>query len=1159
MPKRDCDNYSDIISILNGYDENDKKFVGVDLTKPSQSKFTRIVQRIGKMQRSADSPVKQSMIKKAIIREYGKYDVRYDLATRIVGLLEAHPGLEDIMEEYIGFQTMAMEDRAKVSWSLDDIGQRKLDLYNLPKNVLNNILNELQSRIRYGYGENIGKAWLKGIFGPLDAQIITPKTMTRKDSSGALFAMRKEIRDFPRKQAQQISRFTKGDYKKEYYVKNSAGKKVLRTYGIEKILKNIEAIATDITKSNPEFKLRNPEMILQDMFVWHNVRDDFYNRRLAIDKDGNMTIATQYGAAYDENGFLIQWDKEIEGLKVRTAKYIFSDYIPVKEYYNRDKNSPRYVPMDRIMIGRFKEETRRYEELHMNVWDFLNKEFKQAEEGYFKELKTLVPPSWTKQDLVQLLKLEDLTKFNNKKTGASWSDLTEKQQDLLLILHKHATKYSILTPFIFNAKHEGDGLGEGRKSFPIVYNPMKFSLLWDDMIAKYDAKEEEIKSTLKLPRMKKPETIEDKTLKHNLLQELKEIQSLLKRAKWIRDRKDDYPTDMSTGTVLALGEDSKHFKHITNAFPVTQGRSDKGAYYSYLKHNMAGLERNRLTTALIQNLKRAESPAVQDYMLNLYKTALYHPDAASGFGVMKFDSESWSQGFRKVGLNISSAKIDRKTRQILSYISGTFLRGWATAGQNYTAISQKFFDMGMKRVQEAIEEYSTGGKALEDLITLSGVVDFREFFSRSLTDDANNLGGDNKNVIHMTVAMIKYWKGMEKAKTGKEKLALKKKLEDDLGKEIRSIKGKPVITPRNRLEKRLKIFRDTHRTNILRKWVDYAINKEYEAAPYVKNIVIKKGMRIAEIWAGFQKRHLPTMGKTESDLRSLSFIIGVRSAMNKGYIDSMPLNQLIDSPENLDNAIAIGVNFVEMMDFGMSRQDLGQIGNSNIGAFLTGFKVWSIQKFAKDIETIRAAHQDLKVPAKEIYDEDGKVLFSNNHINNIKAIGQMLESLVRFKKYNQKTLRTVSPKLAAFRAWAAVQVLWTTIWDLAIMGPLAFVPGVRTMMNQVPGMRTIGGSTSDLVSWMLLLPSIAIALAYGEGDDDLEKIADWYSRKTVFGFGAKWTVDTFLAMALALEEFDEEDWERMERALAPILKAPGTGALWSIGKGTYKFLEQEFF
>ena len=59
MPKRDCDNYSDIISILNGYDENDKKFVGVDLTKPSQSKFTRIVQRIGKMQRSADSPVKQ--------------------------------------------------------------------------------------------------------------------------------------------------------------------------------------------------------------------------------------------------------------------------------------------------------------------------------------------------------------------------------------------------------------------------------------------------------------------------------------------------------------------------------------------------------------------------------------------------------------------------------------------------------------------------------------------------------------------------------------------------------------------------------------------------------------------------------------------------------------------------------------------------------------------------------------------------------------------------------------------------------------------------------------------------------------------------------------------------------------------------------------------
>ena len=281
--------------------------------------------------------------------------------------------------------------------------------------------------------------------------------------------------------------------------------------------------------------------------------------------------------------------------------------------------------------------------------------------------------------------------------------------------------------------------------------------------------------------------------------------------------------------------------------------------------------------------------------------------------------------------------------------------------------------------------------------------------------------------------------------------------------------------------------------------------------------------------------------------------------MNKGYIDSMPLAQLIDSPENLENAIEIGVNFVEMMDFGMSRQDLGQIGNTNIGAFLTGFKVWAIQKFAKDIETIRAAHQELKVPAKEIYDEDGKVLFSNNHINNIKAIGQMLESLVRFKKYNQKTLRTVSPKLAAFRSWAVVQGLWTAIWDLAIMGPLAFVPGVRTLINQAPGMRTIGGSTSDLISWMLLLPSIAIALAYGEGDDELEKMIDWYSRKTVFGFGARLTVDGFLAMALALEEFDEEDWEQMERALAPILKAPGTGTVWSLGKVAYKYLEEEFF
>ena len=285
---------------------------------------------------------------------------------------------------------------------------------------------------------------------------------------------------------------------------------------------------------------------------------------------------------------------------------------------------------------------------------------------------------------------------------------------------------------------------------------------------------------------------------------------------------------------------------------------------------------------------------------------------------------------------------------------------------------------------------------------------------------------------------------------------------------------------------------------------------------------MKTLLSAAEMVAEFEKTHLPTMGRTEQYLRALSFIIGYRAAMRPGFISDKAITELNDA--ELQEAIDIGVDYVETLDFGLSRQDLGEMGHSNVGAFFTQFKVWSMQKFAKDLETVRLAYQELK-------DVDNKYV-------DFKAVGQMFESLIRMNKYSQKHLRTTSPRLAAFRTWIYTQGLWTAIWDFGIMGPLALVPGGKALMRQIPGMRTFGGSTSDLISLMLLVPGLSIALSYGDGEDEIDKILDYYSRKTFLGFGGRWTIDFFLWMLATIQEEDDEDYLYRSRNLARPLLPP---------------------
>ena len=113
--------------------------------------------------------------------------------------------------------------------------------------------------------------------------------------------------------------------------------------------------------------------------------------------------------------------------------------------------------------------------------------------------------------------------------------------------------------------------------------------------------------------------------------------------------------------------------------------------------------------------------------------------------------------------------------------------------------------------------------------------------------------------------------------------------------------------------------------------------------------------------------------------------------------------------------------------------------------------------------------------------------------------------------------------------------------DLFIFGPFAaarFIPGFRNIFFRVPGVRAIGGMTSDLISLTMLMPNmlIALSLGWGDDDDDLQDLFEYYMRTTMIGYGVTWSYDNFLLLMAFLQDVDTEEKARnIKRSLSPVL------------------------
>ena len=65
---------------------------------------------------------------------------------------------------------------------------------------------------------------------------------------------------------------------------------------------------------------------------------------------------------------------------------------------------------------------------------------------------------------------------------------------------------------------------------------------------------------------------------------------------------------------------------------------------------------------------------------------------------------------------------------------------------------------------------------------------------------------------------------------------------------------------------------------------------------------------------------------------------------------------------------------------------------------------------------------------------------------------------------------------------------------------------------------------------------IALSLGWGDDDDDLQDLFEYYMRRTMIGYGVTWSYDYFLLLMAFLKDVDTEEKARnIKRSLSPVL------------------------
>ena len=439
------------------------------------------------------------------------------------------------------------------------------------------------------------------------------------------------------------------------------------------------------------------------------------------------------------------------------------------------------------------------------------------------------------------------------------------------------------------------------------------------------------------------------------------------------------------------------------------------------------------------------------------------------------------------------------------------------------------------------------------LIENSGVVQFADYFSDSLIGEMESREEGYDKADKVMKAMFKYHK--EAKKIGEEKAYdnFYKVARDVFGREKGGQYENPPMLELDDLKKRRKAFRSRRMNEIMNKFANYAINKQYKPK-YGKKIYSKpfNGMKAtAKAWTKIYTTAVGsnlTMAHTESRTRSMSFIAGVQAFLKLTNIEAQPhelINRIKTAKTSEERqrftkeyqaALEAGRVFADDLDFSLESHNYAEMHRTPIGRLLMRFATWGQQKFGKDWRTTHDAHYSLM---------DSNTFFGRNKAK-FKARTKAIFT-------GGKKLRATNNDIAALRAFYK-QGIATFLFDFMFISPVFFnrIPFVR----KIPGARRVGGFTSDYASLLQapLMMTLKYAIAAGKDDPEEEQEAMHSNfvnifRRSQVGLGSNMIIDAIIGMGALFSDHElDEKYKRASKPLNYIIKKDLLDETYEAGK-----------
>jgi len=1003
-----------------------------------------------------NSIIKEKDLDNAIKAVFGK-DERKVLLHKIDSLFHTNemmrPVLEDIIREHVVVH--------QKTGGIKDFN--KLGLEALTPSSLKVVYREMNNFLAAtNVGDKKGN-YAVGLIKHFKVKLYTPKTSGKTvyaDKDGSFFKFADEITRLHERISYRINEFM---FKPKTW-------KSKRQYGMNDILTSLRNLADDIPL-NQRKEIERPDEKIVTIWSW------MMGGRVFI---GPKTIKVDDKDVPNPNvgKLMIYQERASTGKKYKeTDDLIFAwqDPVLLSEY----KNGEFAIPFSSTMFNNLLKLVEKGRVVDNEMLDYMNERHPKSVKAIEVAMKKLFK-GLTGVEITNIL-----WKPESKEALAALNKLSDNQKVLYKKLLDAFQGYALLEPSIYN----GQVAQKKENHFPVQYQKEIMPYLIDNYISRRESELFDKKGELEISTGKERKVIK---------KEISDLKSNISRAQFIRDRIDGYPLDTSQNIILPIAKDNKFVKRITNAFPHEAMRTDGGVYYTYSKHIMSGIQRNFLTAQLIESLATAGNEKIQDALINYYKVPFNKPDVKTNILGTYTSVENISRRLGSININITPEMLSRRIGTLNSWVTANYLSGLGTTVQNFTAINQNIIDHSWGSLRDAQDSWSKYKKEWTELINESGIVEFQDFFSKSMINDLANQELEDKTSETLLASMLQYH--AEKKKIGEPKA--RENFESNIARALKEsalFDQNIVILDESEIKQRSKERKSERNRRIINKMVQFAINKEFEFNRHIKGWKVVPYTALGaylKTWTAIASNMgvLGSMGSTEGYIRSMSFIIGVQTAQKNGYIrdDIQPWK----NKDELGAIIEIGRTFSRFTNFGLSTTDVGEGSYGRIGNLNMKFKYWSQQKFGRDVRIIKNAitsMQDIDKISK------GK---SANPFFNPKEVLKILK-LMLSPKYMGKgsdALRKVNPEVAALRNFLFIQGIMTILFDFFIFGPL-LLPGYLGRQLAIGPTKYLRGMGSDLLSLSMIVPMLALMAYMGDDEEeDVERTLTQYLRRTYIGY-----------------------------------------------------------